>query len=85
MSPIKTNKTPSPLASEYIFQKKLVSQNNKTVSVQKTPKSSILSGDAVTLSADQLEDQNVPSRLFSSQPVTFEEKGSLNSTYSITA
>ena len=85
MSPIKIHKTPSPLASEYIFQKKLVSQNKKTVSVQKPPKAGMLPEDVVTLSADQPEDKNSPSGLLSSQPVTFEEKGSLNSTYSITA
>jgi hypothetical protein len=82
MSPIKTNKMLSPLASEYVVQKKLLSQNKRSASVQKPPKAGILPADVVTLSEDKPDDQALPSM---SLPVTFEEKRSLNSTFSITA
>lgn len=83
MTAIKINKTPSPLASEYVVQKKLVSQNKKAANKQ--TKTEAPTEDVVTLSSNQPNAQEAPSGLPASQPVSTEEKQALKSTFSVLA
>ena len=83
MSPKKITTTRSPLASEYLEQKKLSSQNKRTATSKKSAKPNALPEDVVTLSSDQPDDQNLPAKLKPSQPVTFAEKQALKVQFSI--
>ena len=82
MSPRKINNTPTPLASEYVDQKKLVLQEKKAAVKQHKTEST---EDVVTISSQQPDAQNRTAQLPPSQPVTFEEKQALKSTFSVLA
>lgn len=75
----------TPLAEEYLEQKKLVSRNNKSVSSPRLAQPKTLPEDVVTLSSEQPDDDNAPRKLKPSQPVSFEEKRALRLIFSVRA
>lgn len=83
MTAMKINKAPSLLASEYVVQKKLDLQNKKAANKQTRAEAS--TEDVVSLSSNQPDAQEAPSRLPASQPVNVKEKQALKSTFSVLA
>ena len=75
------DRPPSPLALEYLAQKKLNSQSNKSQNLRTNGNQD----DTVTLSSEQPVEPNTTAKPLPSKPVTFEEQQLLNSTFSVQA
>jgi len=77
--------TISPLAAEYLEQKKRIAQNKKAALFRKHANVAALPEDVVTLSSENPDLQNISGKKKPSKPVTFEEKQALNAEFSIRA
>ena len=72
----------APHTEGYFEGKQQIHRNEKLASARSTSKSKTWQVDTVTLSSEQQDDNNHSSTLKPSQPVTFEEKQALMSTFS---